>query len=47
MKKIIKKGTILDARKIKLDRKINFEEIRESMQKDIALKIASCKKQNH
>jgi len=35
----VKKGTILDAHKIKTDRKINFDEIRESMEKDISSEI--------
>ena len=35
----VKKGTMLDAHKIKTDRKINFDEIRESMEKDISSEI--------
>lgn len=32
----VKKGTILDAHKINTERKIDFEKIRASMEKDIA-----------
>ena len=35
----VKKGTILDAHKIKTDRKIDFEKIRESMKEDIAAEV--------
>ncbi len=36
----VKKGTILDAHKIKTDRKIDFEKIRESMKENIAAEAA-------
>ena len=36
----VKKGTILDAHKIKTERKTDFEKIRESIKKDIVSEIA-------
>jgi AbrB family looped-hinge helix DNA binding protein len=35
-----RKGTILDAHRIKIDKKIDFTRLRELMEKDIALNIA-------
>ena len=36
---LVKKGTILDAHRIKTDKKIDFAKLRELMEKDIALNI--------
>jgi len=35
----VKKGTILDAHRIKADKKIDFAKLRELMEKDIATNI--------
>ena len=36
---LVKKGTILDAHRIKTDKKIDFAKLRELMEKDIATNI--------